>query len=75
MVAGPDGAGAARYTAATGRPVLTEALALYRLRWALGDLTIFAQQLLAPHDRTPATEDVWTWLTATISALADQVGD
>jgi spectinomycin phosphotransferase len=45
-------AGAAdRYTRATGRPVDPAALALYRRRWALDDLSIFAYRLRSGHDR------------------------
>lgn len=39
-----------------GRP---SAVALYRLRWDLDDLTVFVEQFRAPHTRTADTEQAW----------------
>jgi spectinomycin phosphotransferase len=58
-----------RYTELTGRPVDVTALELYRLRWALDDLSCFVRDLRAPHRRTPGTEDAWHTLQITIAQL------
>jgi spectinomycin phosphotransferase len=59
------------YAAATGRPVDPDALAFYRLRWALDDLSIFASDLRAPHRRTADTEHAWQALQITVASLPD----
>jgi len=59
-----------RYTELTGRPVDAAALELYRLRWALDDLSCFVRDLRAPHRRTPGTEDAWADLKSTLTDLA-----
>ena len=56
MVATETGAELRRYTELTGRPVDLAAIELYRLRWALDDLSCFVRDLRAPHRRTPGTE-------------------
>jgi spectinomycin phosphotransferase len=58
-----------RYTELTGRPVDTTALELYRLRWALDDLSCFVRDLRAPHRRTPGTEHAWQALETTIAQI------
>ena len=59
----------ARYTELTGRPVDLAAIELYRLRWALDDLSCFVRDLRAPHRRTPGTEHAWQALQAIITEL------
>ena len=59
MVATETGAELRRYTELTGRPVDMAAIELYRLRWALDDLSCFVRDLRAPHRRTPGTEHAW----------------
>jgi len=59
-----------RYTELTGRPADPAALELYRLRWALDDLSCFVRDLRAPHRRTPGTEHAWHSLEITIAQLA-----
>jgi spectinomycin phosphotransferase len=70
MVASETGEELRRYTAATGRPVGPAALALYRLRWALDDISIFVTQLRSGHRRTADTEHAWLSLTNTLARAA-----
>lgn len=58
-----------RYTELTGRPADPAALELYRLRWALDDLSCFVRDLRAPHRRTPGTEHAWQALETTVAQL------
>jgi spectinomycin phosphotransferase len=69
MVATETGDELRRYTELTGRPVDPTALELYRLRWALDDLSCFVRDLRAPHRRTPGTEHAWQALEITIAEL------
>jgi spectinomycin phosphotransferase len=69
MVATETGGELRRYTELTGRPVDATALELYRLRWALDDLSCFVRDLRAPHRRTPGTEHAWQALEITIAQL------
>jgi aminoglycoside phosphotransferase (APT) family kinase protein len=46
---GDDAASAAAYEAATGRPVLSDAMELYRLSWDLAEIGIYVHQFRAPH--------------------------
>jgi len=69
MVATETGAELRRYTELTGRPVDMAAIALYRLRWALDDLSCFVRDLRAPHRRTPGTEHAWQALQIIIAQL------
>jgi spectinomycin phosphotransferase len=62
---------ACRYADATGRAVDRDALAFYRLRWALDDMSIYAHQLRARHHRTADTEQAWQALKVTVEGLAD----
>ncbi|MFG1705988.1 phosphotransferase family protein [Nonomuraea sp. M3C6] len=61
----------ARYADATGRTPDPAALALYRLRWALDDVTEFVQWFRSPHGRTPDAEQSWDALAGTLEELAD----
>jgi spectinomycin phosphotransferase len=69
MVATETGAELRRYTELTGRPVDMAAIELYRLRWALDDLSCFVRDLRAPHRRTPGTEHAWQALKLTITDI------
>jgi spectinomycin phosphotransferase len=62
-------AAARRYAEATGRPVDGDALAFYRLRWALDDMSIYTHELRAPHHRTADTERAWRALKITVEGL------
>ncbi len=69
MVATETGAELRRYTELTGRPVDMAAIELYRLRWALDELSCFVRDLRAPHRRTPGTEHAWLALQLTITDI------
>jgi spectinomycin phosphotransferase len=69
MVATETGAELRRYTELTGRPVDMAAIELYRLRWALDDLSCFVRDLRAPHRRTPGTEHAWQALQLAITDI------
>jgi spectinomycin phosphotransferase len=69
MVATETGAELQRYTELTGRPVDMAAIELYRLRWALDDLSCFVRDLRIPHRRTPGTEHAWQALQITITEI------
>jgi spectinomycin phosphotransferase len=69
MVASQTGDELRRYTELTGRPVDPTALELYRLRWALDDISCFVRELRAPHDRTEDTEHAWQSLERTIAQI------
>jgi spectinomycin phosphotransferase len=59
---------ARRYTRATGRPVDQGALALYRLRWALDDLSIFVRRLRRRHSRTADAEHALRAIEITLAS-------
>jgi len=69
MVATETGDELRRYTELTGRPVDATALELYRLRWALDDVSCFVRDLRAPHRRTPGSEHAWQALEITIAQI------
>jgi spectinomycin phosphotransferase len=69
MVATETGGELRRYTELTGRPVDATALELYRLRWALDDLSCFVRDLRAPHRRTSGTEHAWQALEITVAQI------
>ncbi|MCT2594654.1 phosphotransferase [Streptomyces sp. N2-109] len=60
----------ARYQAATGRTPDPSALALYRLRWDLEDLTVYLGWFRAPHVPTQDMAQGWAGLTEIMSRLA-----
>jgi spectinomycin phosphotransferase len=70
MVVSDSGEELRRYTDATGRPVNPGALALYRLRWALDDISIFVEQLRSGHRRTAGTEHAWLSMKNTMARAA-----
>ncbi len=51
---------AARYTELTGRDVSPEALAVYRLRWTLDDVSFFLAEFRDLHAQTPDAELSWS---------------
>jgi spectinomycin phosphotransferase len=51
---------AARYAELTGREVSADALALYRLRWILDDVSLFLAEFRDLHARTADTELSWS---------------
>ena len=69
MVATETGDDLRLYTELTGRPVDPTALELYRLRWALDDISCFVRDLRAPHGRTAGTEHAWQSLERTIAQI------
>jgi len=66
MVIGAAGPGSRRYARLTGWAVDPAALALYRLRWALDDISAFVNQLRTEHRRTADTEHAWLALKQTV---------
>ena len=60
---------AARYSWRTGRTVNQDALALYRLRWGLNDISEFLSEIRGPHQRTADTLVSWTGLQETLDAI------
>jgi len=69
MVASDTGDELRRYTELTGRPVDVAVLGLYRLRWALDDISCFVRDLRAPHRRTADAEHAWQSLELTVAQL------
>jgi spectinomycin phosphotransferase len=61
---------AARYSRRTGWTVNQDALALYRLRWGLNDISEFLSEIRGPHQRTADTLVSWTGLQETLDAIA-----
>jgi spectinomycin phosphotransferase len=60
---------AARYSRRTGWTVNQDALALYRLRWALDDIAGFLSQIRGPHQRTADTLMSWTELQKSLESI------
>jgi spectinomycin phosphotransferase len=50
------------YVEASGRSVDERAIALYRIRWQLDDISLFVDDLTAAHQRTADTEHAWSAL-------------
>jgi spectinomycin phosphotransferase len=59
MVVSGTGEESRRYADLTGRTVDQARLELYRLRWALDDISAFVNQLRAEHRRTADSEQAW----------------
>ncbi len=70
MLASETGDELRRYTELAGRPVDRTALELYRLRWALDDISCFVRDLRAPHRRTADTEHACQSLELSIAQIA-----
>ena len=62
---------AARYSRRTGWTVSQDALALYRLRWGLGDIAEFLSEIRGPHQRSADTLVYWKGLQETLAAIAE----
>jgi spectinomycin phosphotransferase len=60
---------AARYSWRTGWTVSQDALALYRLRWGLDDISEFLSEIRGPHRRTADALVSWTGLQETLDAI------
>jgi spectinomycin phosphotransferase len=74
VVVSETGDEASRYVEATGRRVDPAALALYRLRWALDDLSLFVRQFRSEHGETADTEHAWASLKATVDSVLVDAG-
>ena len=59
----------ARYAEATGREAGAPALALYRLRWDLEEVSLYIEEFRAPHDRSADKEEAWQELRAAVAHL------
>jgi spectinomycin phosphotransferase len=70
IVISEAGAESRRYADLTGRAVDPAALALYRLRWALDDISAFVNELRTEHRRTADTEHAWLALKETVAQAA-----
>jgi spectinomycin phosphotransferase len=58
-----------RYAEASGRTVNASALALYRLRWDLEEVSIYVDWFRVPHGRSPDTETGWQGLLESVANL------
>ncbi len=67
MIVSDSGQETRRYTQATGRPVDPAALALYRIRWALDDISAFVHMFRTSHRRTADAEHAWLGLNNTLA--------
>jgi spectinomycin phosphotransferase len=66
-VVGETGEESRRYANLTGRFVDPAGLALYRLRWALDDISAFVNRLRTEHRRMADTEHAWLALRQTVA--------
>jgi spectinomycin phosphotransferase len=66
MICGATGDAAAEYSKRTGHPLVQELLDLYRVRWALDDISIFTRQLRAPHAANHDTHHAYQSLQRTL---------
>ncbi|MFE6777578.1 phosphotransferase family protein [Streptomyces sp. NPDC057702] len=64
-----DPADLARYAEASGHAPDPGALALYALRWELGDVAEFLDRFRSPHEHTEDAALAWTALRGTIGSL------
>jgi len=69
MIASDAGDELCYYTELTGRPVEAAVIGLYRMRWALDDLSCFVREVRAEHRRTPGTEHAWQSLELSVAQL------
>lgn len=70
MIVSDSGQEARQYTEATGRPVDPAALELYRIRWALDDISAFLRMFRTTHDRTADAEHMWRGMSSTLARTA-----
>jgi spectinomycin phosphotransferase len=59
-----------RYGELTGHEVSTAAVAVYRLRWDLDDISLFLADFRAPHRRTADTRVAWSGLADAVRRVA-----
>jgi spectinomycin phosphotransferase len=71
MVVSETGEESRRYADLTGRTVDPARLALYRLRWALDDISAFVSQLRSEHRHTADTEHAWLALKETVQRASN----
>jgi spectinomycin phosphotransferase len=69
LVATEGGDELRRYAELTGRAIDPDALAAYRLRWSLDDISSFTRQLRASHRATPGAEHALRALQSSLSQL------
>jgi spectinomycin phosphotransferase len=67
MIVSESGQETCRYAQATGRLVDPAALALYRIRWTLDDISAFVKMFRTWHGRTADTEHTWLGLNNTLA--------
>ena len=67
MVVSETGEESRRYADLTSRAVDPARLAMYRLRWALDDISMFVHQLRTEHRHTADTEHAWLALEETVT--------
>jgi spectinomycin phosphotransferase len=67
MIVSDSGREARRYTQATGRSVDPAALELYRIRWALDDISAFVQMFRTRHRRSADAEHMWQGMNSTLA--------
>jgi spectinomycin phosphotransferase len=60
----------ARYTALTGREVSADAMACYRLRWTLDELSLFLAEFRGGHEQTADTQVSWSGFRDGLISLA-----
>jgi len=70
MIVSDSGQETCRYAQVTGRPVDPAALALYRIRWTLDDISAFVKMFRTGHRRTADTEHTWLGLNNTLARTA-----
>ena len=70
MIVSGSGEATRRYSQATGRRVDPAALALYRIRWTLDDISAFLHMFRNRHGRTADAEHTWLGLSKTLARAA-----
>ena len=70
MIVSDSGEETRRYSQATGRPIDPAALALYRIRWTLDDISAFLHMFRNRHGRTADAEHTWLGLSKTLARAA-----
>ena len=66
-LAAEDAAAPAHYAARSGRTIDADALALYRLRWDLAEVAVYATDLRSPHEDTADTRTAWAGLVESLA--------
>lgn len=70
MIDAGDGAITDAYTAATARPVLPEAMGLYRVGWGLAEVALYVTELRGAHVEDRNTQESWENLGVYIGEVA-----